>query len=193
MQLMLRNSLENPKSKSLRKSGLIPGVLYAKNMESISVAVDKKEFKKIYTDKKENGVFDISIGNETHSVYIQEAQRDVIDNKEFIHFDLHKVTENDLIHTHMPIVLTNKKIIEGQGLVIQQQLLDVEVKYPVYNQTKEIDVDISGLGNGDYLRVADLTIPQGVDMLEDINSIVASVSYPKMNESVEEIDQQGFQ
>lgn len=193
MELMLRDSLENAKAKTLRKKGLIPGVLYAKNMNPVLIAVDKKEFKKVYSDKKESGVFDINLGNEKHTVYIQEVQRDVVDNKEFTHFDLHKVTENDLIHTHVPIVLVNRKAVEGQGLVVSQQLLDVEVKYPVYTKTKEIDVDISNLSHGDYLRVADLDIPQGVSVLEDRNAIIASVNYPKISEPVEEVNTQGFQ
>lgn len=193
MEIMLRDSLGNEKAKSLRKKGLIPGILYAKNMNPILVAVDKKEFKKIYSDKKESGVFDVNLENEKHTVYIQEVQRDVVNNKEFTHFDLHKVTENDLIHTHVPIVLINKKEVEGQGLVVSQQLLDVEVKYPVYTQTKEIGADISGFGHGDYLRVADLNIPQGVSILADTNAVIASVNYPKISEPVEEINTQGFQ
>ncbi|SHK60107.1 50S ribosomal protein L25 [Tepidibacter formicigenes] len=189
MELMIRNSLGNIKAKALRKKGIVPGVLYGKNMEPISVAVDKKELKRVYQQKKESEVFDINLDGQTHTVYIHEVQRDVIDDKEFTHFDLHKVTNEDFIHTHVPVVLVNKDEIESQGLVVQQQLLDVEVKYPVYNTTKQINADMSQLYNGGSLTVADLAVPQGVSVLEDTNAIVASVSYPKMYEPVEDIDE----
>ena len=192
MNLMSRESLGNTKAKALRKKGLIPGVLYAKNMDPIEIAVDEKEFKRVYKDKKEASVFDISLNNENHVVYIQDVQRSVLDNREYTHFDLHKVTENDIIHTHVPVFLMNKRSVEGQGLIVQQQLMDIEVKYPVYNSTTQIDIDISNLTHGDYLTVADLNVPQGVSILEDYNAIIASVSYPKV--SVEEdIATQGLQ
>ncbi|SHH54941.1 50S ribosomal protein L25 [Tepidibacter thalassicus] len=189
MELIARSSLGNVKAKALRKRGLVPGVLYGKNMNPISVVLDKKDLKKIYQEKRENEVFDVNLNGQTHTVYIHEVQRDVIDDKEFIHFDLHKVTNEDFIHTHVPVVLVNKDQIESQGLVVQQQLLDVEVKYPVYNKTTEINVDMSQLYNGGSLTVADLTVPQGVSVLNDRNAIVASVSYPKMHEPIEDIDE----
>ena len=192
MNIMSRESLGEVKAKSLRKKGLIPGVLYSKSMEPIEIAVDEKEFKKVYKDNKETGVFDINLNNENHTVFIQEVQRQILDNGEFTHFDLHKVTENDIIHTHVPVVLMNKRAIEGQGLIVQQQLMDVEVKYSMHNSTSQIGIDISNLTNGDYLTVADLQIPQGISVLDDANAIIASVSYPRFSDAIEASEQEGL-
>ncbi|MEJ8553752.1 50S ribosomal protein L25 [Tepidibacter sp. Z1-5] len=179
MELLSRSSFSNCKAKSMRKKGFVPGILYGKNIESVGVAMDKKEFKQMYSKNKENKVFDIDFNNEVHKVYIHEVQRDTMNDKEFIHFDLHKVNDEDVIHTHMPIVLENKSKIESQGYVVQQQLLDVEVKYGAYNTATHVSGDLSYLQDGGSLTVADLNIPQGISILEDMNSIVASVNYPK--------------
>ncbi|CAH2215278.1 50S ribosomal protein L25 [Tepidibacter aestuarii] len=186
MELLSRNSFSNCKAKAIRKKGFVPGVLYGKNTDSIGVAMDKKEFKQIYSQNKENKVFDIEFNNEVHKVYIHEVQRDIMNDKEFIHFDLHKVTNEDFIHTHIPIVLENKSKIESQGYVVQQQLLDVEVKYGAYDTPTHVRGDLSYLQEGGSLTVADLNIPQGVSILDDMNSIVASVNYPKTYQTFDE-------
>ena len=185
MELLSRNSFSNCKAKSMRKKGFVPGILYGKNMNSVGVAMNKKEFKQIYSQNKENKVFDIDFNNEVHKVYIHEVQRDTMNDKEFIHFDLHKVTDEDFVHTHMPIVLENRSKIEGQGYVVQQQLLDVEVRYGAYNTVTHVSGDLSYLQEGGSLMVADLNIPQGVSILEDMNSIVASVNYPKAYQTLD--------
>ncbi|WP_099192837.1 50S ribosomal protein L25 [Tepidibacter mesophilus] len=186
MELLSRNSFSNYRAKAIRKKGFIPGILYGKNMEPISVAMDKKEFKQTYIQNKENKVFDVEFNNEVHKVYIHEVQRDVMNDKEFIHFDLHKVTNEDFIHTHIPIVLENKSKIESQGYVVQQQLLDIEVKYGAYNTPTHVSGDLSYLQHGGSITVADLNIPQGISVLEDMNSIVASVNYPKVHQPIDE-------
>ncbi|OPJ54639.1 50S ribosomal protein L25 [Alkalithermobacter paradoxus] len=177
MHLTLRDSF-NMNNKKLRKQGLIPGIVYGKNFEPVQVVANKKELQEIYKTNKENKIFDVTFENEKHTVYIQEVQNHSID-KEIIHFDLHKVNKEDVIHTHIPVVLVNKDKLERQGLIVQQQLMDVEVKYNAYTQPAEIDIDISELGHGEHLRVADLQAPSGVDILGDYNTIVASVNYPK--------------
>ncbi|MCT4509146.1 MAG: 50S ribosomal protein L25 [Tepidibacter sp.] len=179
MELLSRNSFSNCKAKAIRKKGFVPGILYGKNMDSIKVAMDKKEFKQMYIQNKENKAFDIEFNNQTHKVYIHEVQRDVMNDKEFIHFDLHKLTAEDFIHTHIPIVLENKSKIESQGYIVQQQLLDIEVKYEAYNTNTYVSGDLSYLQDGGSLTVSDLNIPQGISVLADMNSIVASVNYPK--------------
>ncbi len=186
MELLSRNSFSNCKAKSIRKKGFVPGILYGKNMDSVGVAMDNKEFKQMYSENKENKVFDIEFNDEVHKVYIHEVQRQTMNDKEFIHFDLHKVTNEDFVHTHIPIVLENKSKIESQGYVVQQQLLDVEVKYGAYNTATHVSGDLSYLQDGGSLTVADLNIPQGVSILEDMNSIVASVNYPKAYQSIDE-------
>ncbi|KXZ38936.1 large subunit ribosomal protein L25 [Alkalithermobacter thermoalcaliphilus JW-YL-7 = DSM 7308] len=178
MNLTLRSFYNNMNNKKLRKQGLIPGVLYGKDLDPICVVADKKELQEFYKNNRESNVADITLENKRYTVHIQDIQKHGVDNQ-IIHFDLHKVNKHDTISTHIPVVLVNKEELERQGLVVQQQVRDIEVKYQAHNNPKEIDVDISRLSHGEYITIGDLPSPQGVEILEDYNTIVASVNYPK--------------
>ncbi len=168
------------KASELRKQDMIPGVVYGHGIDAVSVKVPRKEFVKSYEKFGQTKTFNCEIDQSPHQVYIKDVQRDVLNLDKITHFDLLKVSSSDKIHTRLPIVLLGRNNIERQGLIVQQSLNDIDVKYQVGKGLESIEVDISEFNDGDSLKVSDIKVPDYVEVVEDQDMLVASITHPKV-------------
>lgn len=166
---------------------MIRGIMYGHGIESTKVQVTRKEFVKSYDTCKQTKTFNCEIDNVTHQVYIKEIQRDILHPETITHFDLLKVSATDKIHTRLPISLLGRENIERQGLIVQQSLNDIEVKYLVGKGLESIEIDVTAYKDGDNIKVSDIVVPDYVEVLEDMDMLVAAVYRPRVvAEAVEE-------
>jgi large subunit ribosomal protein L25 len=73
----LRTERGSAASGRMRLAGRIPGVVYGKGLESISVSVDHRELRNTFSSSaKRAEEFNLVLDGATHRVRIQELQRD---------------------------------------------------------------------------------------------------------------------
>ena len=65
-----------------------------------------------------------------------------------------------------------------EGGVLSQPLRELSIEALPLEIPEHLDLDVSGLAIGDALRVADLTVPDGVKVLDEPETTVASVMAP---------------
>ncbi len=180
--------LENRENRPgiVRSQDMIPGVVYGHGFESVSVQVPRKEFTKSYEKYRQTKTFNVEIGSDTHQVYIKELQRDVLTPEKIIHFDLIKVSGKDKIHTRIPLSIIGKDEITRRGLIVQQSVNDIDVKYQVGKGFENIEVDVSKLEDGDTIKLSDIEVPDFVEVMDDPDTLIVSVMHPKKEEEPEE-------
>lgn len=161
--------------KNVRGTNKIPGVLFGKTIEPVSIQVDEKLFHDMFASKGFTQTFEVKLGKAKHLVYIKDIQRNIIKHNQFLNVKLQKVSKDDTMTADIPLNIIGREAIEKPGVIVSIPNDTLEVEYNVGSGVAHIDVDVSGLSVGDSLSVKDLVIPEGLNVLVDAEQTVVSV------------------
>ena len=172
-----RTTLGSAESRRLRRQGLIPGVVYGRS-EPFAISVGERELRAALTSPAgSHAVLDVAIdGGRSHSVILKDFQRDKI-RGQIIHIDLQEVRLDQPIQTTVSVTLVGEPTGVKEGGILTQVANEVNVEALPLDVPQHLEADISGLGIGDSLRLGDVAIPEGVTLVDDPESILATVSH----------------
>jgi len=167
-----------------REKGLLPAVLYGPKVKSQPIEVDLKEFQKAYQEAGESSLISLKLDKQEYLVLIQDLQTDSVLGKP-IHVDFYQPNLEKKIEASIPIILEGEPpAIKNLGGTLYKNLSEVYVKALPQDLPKEIKIDISNLNTfEDHIKIKDLKVADGVEILGEPEEIVVSVSAP---EKVEE-------
>ncbi|GAB7387216.1 50S ribosomal protein L25/general stress protein Ctc [Bacillaceae bacterium] len=176
-----RTDLSKSNRKRLRKEGQIPAILYGKEVETTPIYVSGRDFHRVLKEHGINTIIDLEVeGNGTLPVLVYDYHTDVIKG-DIIHIDFKKINMNEEIETVVPLDFVGEAKGEEAGGVLQIQLRELEISCLPDRIPEEITVDISSLDIGDRLTVADLQLPEGIEVLNDGDEIVVTVLEPTLD------------
>jgi len=167
-------------ARRLRKSGLIPAVLYGAGLEPLNLAVDPKQISRIlHSEQGHNTIFDMAAGGDSGKVMIVDWQYEPIKGA-LLHVDLKRIAMDKLLQVSVPVTLKGEAPgVKLQGGILEQMLREVEIECLPADIPSHIDVDISHLTFGKVLRVTDLPRSEKLKFLTDANQPVAHVTSVK--------------
>lgn len=164
------------------KDNVIPAVVYGHGIKNQSVAVQSVAFKKIFKQAGTNTLVWLKVGSdEKQQVLIHDYQQDPV-SSEFIHVDFYAVRMDEKIEADVPLKFFGVSgAVKDKGGVLVKNMEDIKVKCLPKDLPHEITVDLSVLKTfEDRIRVSDLSIGTGVEVLiEDKNLVVASAIIPR--------------
>jgi len=167
----------------LRKNDIVPSVVYGGQIEALSTQSPLVETSKAVNDAGRHTPIDIVIDGKKNLAIIKAIDIDPVNHK-LRHVAFHKIKQNDVITTEVPIVLIGKgeSPAERIGLVILQAIEQIEIKAKPANLPESLELSIVELKTvDDKLTVGDLTLPKGVefaDVDQDIELVIANVYEP---------------
>lgn len=173
-----REALPKSTVTQLRRRGRIPGVLYGKGRESQLLHVDQGEMIRLLQQEGSNAVLQLQLEGKTEAVIVQEVQRDPIKDQ-ILHVDFKTIRMNEPIDAEVPLAIQGESRGVKAGGVLQQQLWSVEIRCLPGQLPSEISVDVSNLEIGDVLTLAQVPLPEGVELLSDPDQVVISVLEPQ--------------
>ena len=183
---------EEEKAKNVRKAGKIPAVIYGHNFDNISLAIDKIAFNRIYRDAGTSNLVNLSIGdNKSFPVLVHDYQKDPL-NGDFVHIDLIKVNMKEEIETEIPIKFVGDApaVINLEGSLITP-VDAVEIKCLPAALVPEFEVDLSGLDDFEKnIKISDIKVPEGIEILNDPEEILAFVQEPRSEEEIEALNEE---
>jgi large subunit ribosomal protein L25 len=96
------------------------------------------------------------------------------------HVDLQEVRLDRPIQASVTVSLLGAEDAPGvrEGGVLSQPLRELTVQALPLEVPEHIDVDVSEMEIGGTLRVSDVTVPDGVTVLDELESVVATVTAP---------------
>jgi len=173
---------EGVKANAIRKEGRIPAVLYGPDvLEQISVLQnDVKHL--IFTPDFKMG--EVEVGGTKHNCIIKDIQyHPVTDN--IRHIDFLALKPGTKVKLSIPVRFkgVSPGVKSGGALVVSVRR--VKVKADPANLVDELLLDISSLELGDAVRVRDLELPEGIELLVDGATPVAIVEVPRALKSAE--------
>jgi large subunit ribosomal protein L25 len=167
-------------ARRLRKDGLIPAVLYGAGLESLTIAVDPKQMKRILSSEAgHNTIFDLSAGGDSGKAMIVDWQADPIKGS-LLHVDLKRIAMNVKLVVSVPVHLKGEAPgVKVQGGILEQMMREVEIECLPADIPSHIDGDVSQLVFGQTLRVSDLPHSDKIRFVTDENQAIAHVTAVK--------------
>jgi large subunit ribosomal protein L25 len=159
-------------ARKLRQQGLIPGVVYGHKKATVAVVFGKRE---IDTALRHHArIVDLQLDGKTETAVIQEVQHDHL-GKEVLHVDFKRVSKDERIEVAVAIELKGMPGAVGHGAVLDQPLHEIDVECLAIAIPESIRVTIGELQIGQAIHVKDLTLPEGVKVLNDPDAIVVQL------------------
>jgi large subunit ribosomal protein L25 len=168
-------------ARRVRVAGMIPGVLYGAKEASIAVELDPKQITRIlHSESGHNTIFDLEIGGPAAAgartkAMIVDWQYEPIKGK-LMHIDLKRIAMDKAMRVKVPILLEGIPVgVKVQGGILDQVLREVEIECLPGDIPSHIDMNVSGLGLGNSVRVADLPRAGKLKFITDENATVAHI------------------
>lgn len=171
---------EPGRPRRVRAEGDVPAILYGRDVAPTPVRVSGTELARLAAAGHLHGLIDLVLEGEERplAVLVREVQRDPVKGH-ILHVDFFRVALDEPIDVTVPIVVTGAEEVERRGGIIQHQLHELEVTCLPDRVPEAITVDVSRLGVGDALTVAEITPPPGVTITSDPDAVVLVVLEPR--------------
>ena len=168
-----------------RAAGRVPGIVYGQGIEPVAIEVDRRQFvTALQTDAGMNVLLNIEVDGTTTTALTRELQRDPVRGT-LLHADFVKIDLTQEVEVEVPVHLVGDSPGVKEGGVLEHPLFTVHVRCLPTDVPESIDADISGLNIGDALRVSELAEGRDFHILNDPDSVVASVAAPITEEQLE--------
>ena len=176
-----REGLGSAESRRLRRQGFVPGVLYGSG-EPIAITIEERELRRALTGAGGlHSILDVEIDGkgETHASILKEWQVHPVRGG-VTHVDLHEVRLDKAIHASVAVQLLGGDDAPGvrEGGVLSQPLREVTVEALPLEVPDHLELDVSGMEIGGTLRISDIPVPEGITLLDDPETVLATVTAP---------------
>lgn len=189
LQVNQREKKTRHSSRQCRRKGLVPGVLYGKGINNFLFEIGELELNHALSVTGEHGLLSINSQEGSLNTLIKEVQRDPV-TRRVLHIDLEKVEGNEEIETAVPINYVGEEYINKLDAVLQKNLDSIKVKCSPSNIPKGVNLNVGRAKPGDQFKIADVEFGNEITVVDDLNSIVASVSYDQKIITQEVVDQE---
>lgn len=172
-----RTEFGNGPTRRLRRRGLVPGVVYQPGTPSLAFALPVAELRRALTEGR-TGVIDLTVdGDHTRPVLLKDLQLEPVRGN-VLHVDFQEVDLTQEVEVPVQIVLVGTPVGVVDGGVLDQPQREVVVRALPEALPDHLELDVAELTVGDSVNVAVLAAPEGVEIVTDPETVVASVIVP---------------
>jgi len=177
-------------SRRLRREEKIPAVVYGQGMDPLTLAVKRSDLRVAVSGAAGlNTILDLTVDGTAYPVIIKDIERHPV-RRTVQHVDFIQVNLNEEITVAVPVRLEGeaKEVAQANGLV-DLDMAEMDVVTTPRNIPDEIVIDVTEMTPDDVIRVADITLPEGVAAAVDDDALVVTVLLMKVVE--EEVAEEG--
>ena len=177
-------------AKRMRKSGLIPGVIYGHGKDAVLIAVEPHVLRDaLGTSAGTHAVLDVTLEGQKrgHKAIVKELVLDRVKSN-VIHVDLQEIRLDETIESTVSVHFEGEAKGVKAGGMLDESTREVTVKGIVTAIPEHLALDISELDMNETLKVADLQVPEGIEVLDDPEVVLCSVLPPRKVEAEEGVE-----
>lgn len=178
-------------SRRIRRQGMVPAVVYGKDVsQPVNLTVDAHDLRvALHTEAGSNAIINLEIdGGETLTTMARVIDRHPF-RSEYQHIDFVTVDLSQKVIAEVNITFDGTPAGVREGGVFSPRRTSVHIEVLPTEIPSAIHLDVSEVEMGGSLRVADLPEIEGVVYVEDLESVVMSVTAPAA-EIVEEPEEE---
>jgi large subunit ribosomal protein L25 len=181
LDVVVREETGTGNAREARRNGMVPGVIYGGDKDSVAVGIKFNEvLKAINSGNFIANMVELKHDGKPQKVITKDIQFHPVTDMP-MHVDFYRVTEKTIIDVDVPAVFVGEDVSPGmkRGGALNVVRYNIEVKCPAGSIPDSIEVDISGLEIGDAIHLSEVTLPENVtpgitDRDVTIATIVAS-------------------
>ena len=177
-------------TRRLRRSGRVPGILYGGDAEPLTFSADARELR--HALAASGAVLEITDGDHATPAILKSAQYHPV-RGETMHIDLLRVDLSVAIHAVVALELTGGDDAPGvkEGGVLEQITRELNIEALPNAIPESIVHDVSAMQINDTVTLADVTVPDGVALLDDPEeTTVATLTPPRIATDEDEIEEE---
>jgi large subunit ribosomal protein L25 len=190
----IREDVGKGASRRLRHAGMIPAVIYGGHQDPVSLTLEHREI--LHATENESffsSIMEIEVGDgRTQQVVVRDMQRHPF-KRLIMHLDFLRVSATEVLKMSLPLHFVGEDASPAHkvaGVVVQHLVTEVEVAALPKDMPEYLEVDLSKLGPGDSVHLADITLPEGLIIVgldaEDEESNLMLANAIHVAEEVEE-------
>ena len=167
-----------------RAGGKVPGVIYGKGLETRSIEFERKILEKfLHTARRGTVIVKMTVqdgadGKESYAV-LKEVQTHPLTDR-ITHVDFYEVALGKKFRVEVPLRVKGKAVGIEMGGVLEVVTRSLEVECTPDHVPEFLELDVTSLGLGQSLHLADVRFPEGVVPTEkDLRMTLAAVHTPK--------------
>ena len=161
----------------VRNNGGTPANVYGYNTEATPISVDAKNLLKELQTNGQNAVFKLNVEGKTVNAVINEIQRCALKGH-IKHIDFQAINMGEEIEVEVPVTIVGEAAGVKEGGVLTQPNRDMKIKVKPSDIPESIEIDVSNLGVGDTLSLADVREKIHFEVLHDDDYTLATVTPP---------------
>ena len=177
MNIELRSGTGKGVSRKLRSADKVPGVVYGKGMDPMAISVVYRDLQNAIAGEGgiNNLITLIGGGNLDQTMAIvADIQRDAVRGT-YKHVDLHRINMNEKLRVTVPVQLKGTAIGVKEGGLLDLAHHELHVECLPGNIPDHIVIDITNLKVAHSIHVNEITLPEGVKLLDNPKTPVVSV------------------
>lgn len=168
--------LGSPGSRRLRRAGFVPATVYGHGISAVSAAVEERAlYRALHTDAGSNVLVTLRFDDGKEELVMP---RDVVRHPvkdHYVHLDFLRISRTEKVTVDVGVVLVGDPVGVQEGGIVEQQTTAVQVAALATAVPDQLEVNVESLDIGDSATVADLVVPDGVEVLTDPETTVASI------------------
>ncbi len=178
------------KVKFLRRQGIVPVHLFGHDVESAALQCDAAQLKRALAQAGKTRLISLKLGKAKgpRNVVVREIQRDSLTG-ELLHVDFYQVRMAEEIKVEVPIVLVGEApALKSKENILLQELNSLSIECLPDQIPASVELDLSSLTEAEQaIHVRDITLDEGVTVLNDPQHMVVKISLRHVEKVEEEV------
>ena len=180
MELTVERREIKTKPKSLREKGVLPAVIYGRKEESTPIAIDLKQFEKVFKAAGESTVLTLKGLGEDKEALIHEVALDAVSGTP-LHADFYVIEKGQTVTVSIPFEFDGvSPAVKDKGGILVKVMHELEVECQPKDLPHSIVVDVSKLVElEDQIKIKDLGLSANLKLSIDTDEVVAMIDVAK--------------
>jgi large subunit ribosomal protein L25 len=168
-------------SRTLRREGRVPAVVYGGKEEPLAIHIEEKELvRQLGTGHFFNSLVEVTVGGKTHRTLPKDVAFHPVTSRP-LHVDFLRVAKGATVHVNVPVVFINEEDSPGlkRGGVLNVVRHDLDLVCAPDSIPTDIQIDVTGKDVGDSIHISDVKLPKGAESgITDRDFSIATIVAP---------------
>ena len=165
----LRDGAGTSNSRRLRRSGMVPAVIYGAGRENLSLIIDHDHLlKKLASESFLTSILSIKIQDKEESVLVKDIQIHP-SKRQVMHLDMQRVIADQILRVNVPIHFLNGDSAPGvklEGGTVSALMNEVEVSCLPKDLPERLEVDVAAMELDELLYLSDIPLAEGIEITQ---------------------------
>lgn len=167
--------------KRLRKTGVVPGVIYGQGAPTESLVVQEARLREVIETRSR--MVEVRLNSQTFPAVLKQVQYDHL-GSDIYHVDFERINLTEIVRVEVPIETHGTARGTRNGGVLDVILKRVMIECKASDIPNEILVEVGDLEMGQTVTVGQLSLPADVKVIGDPTTIAVAVLAPRSEEEL---------